>query len=609
LQQTGHLLGAGGQGALAGWAAGLAFGGWWVFLGKDFSHSLVRLATLRLAFGALAGAVVGLALSILLHLILSFLGRKSARLLAFAAALLATLYLVVAPLVAFRLRATFLPWYLYSPRWLTLGLILVVGSLTGGLLILRVREALAANRARHSRSNWIGATGWGLALLSLLALAVVSRLPLASGATGRPIILLSLDTMRGDRLGALGYPKPLTPHLDALASQGVLFEQATSTAPWTLPSHASIFTSLLPFDHGSTRETRPLRPSLSMLAERLRNAGYRTAAFTGGAYVSAGFGFGQGFEIYEDQGGAERIAAAALKWVRSVKDQPYFVFVHTYEIHFPYTHTEFVDKRFLDQGMKPLDVEQLAAIHNGKLAVAPDERQFESELYDGDVARADFVMGRMLDQLQQEGILDRAILVVLSDHGDDLWDHDDYWSPGHGHSLYQELLHVPLIVRAPGLVMAGGRIRTPVSLLDVLPTLLALEGIPGESEDQGRSLVASLSQGSEPDPVPMNAEATEYGPERFARREGSLKAILTPKPDELRGGIDRNARPLEVFDLQSDPHEKHDLSAALPPEASALVEDLWKRVERVWQRGSQGGPSGPIPKELEEQLRSLGYVR
>ncbi|MCI0407578.1 MAG: sulfatase, partial [Acidobacteria bacterium] len=458
---------------------------------------------------------------------------------------------------------------------LTLTVFSVEVLLAGWLLTGKVLEGLREPKVNRSRWNWLWVTGWCLALFSLLMIAVIPRLPLAAGATGRPIILLSLDTMRGDRLGALGYPKPLTPHLDALARQGVLFEQATSTAPWTLPSHASIFTSLLPFDHGSTRETRPLRPSLSMLAERLRNAGYRTAAFTGGAYVSSGFGFGQGFEIYEehDEGrekGAGRIAASALSWVRSVRDQPYFVFVHTYEIHFPYTHAEFVDKRFLDQGMKPLNVEQLGSIHAGKLAVAPDERQFESELYDGDVARADLVMGRMLDQLQQEGILDRAILVVLSDHGDDLWDHDDYWSPGHGHSLYQELLHVPLIVRAPGLAMAGGRIRTPVSLLDVLPTLLALEGIPGESEDQGRSLVASLSQGIEPDPVPMNAEATEYGPERFARREGRLKAILTPKPDELRGGIDRHARPLEVFDLQSDPHEKHDLSASLPPEASVL---------------------------------------
>jgi len=442
----------------------------------------------------------------------------------------------------------------------------------------------------------------------------VPRLPLVAGASGRPIILVSLDTMRGDRLGAAGYPKPVTPHLDSLAREGVMFEQATSTAPWTLPSHASIFTSLLPFNHGSTRETRPLRPSLSTLAERLRNAGYRTAAFTGGAYVSSGFGFGQGFEIYEDhdegkEQGGRKIAAAALAWVRSVQDQPFFVFVHTYEIHFPYTHTKFVDESFISQGLKPMDVEELAAVHSGKKVLPPEYRRFESELYDGGVASADTVMGGMLEQMDKEGILDRAILVVLSDHGDDLWDHDDFWSPGHGHSVYQELLHVPLIIRAPGLVAAGGRIRTPVSLLDVLPTLLAFEGIPGEPEDQGRSLAPYLSRGSEPASVPMNAEATEYGPDRFARRDGNLKVIITPKPEDVRAGVTVHLRPLEVFDLLSDPGEKHDLSAAPPQEASATIEELWKRIERVWRRGSGADHNGPIPKELQEQLRSLGYVR
>jgi arylsulfatase A-like enzyme len=439
---------------------------------------------------------------------------------------------------------------------------------------------------------------------------VVARLPLAAGATGRPIILVSLDTMRGDRLGALGYPKPLTPHLDALAREGVVFEQATSNAPWTLPSHASIFTSLLPFDHGATRETRPLRPSVSTLAERLRNAGYRTAAFTGGAYVSSGFGFGQGFEIYEDRSeGAEGIAAAALAWVRTVKDQPFFIFVHTYEIHFPYTHTQFVDESFLAQGKKPMTVKELAALHRGKLVLSSEDRRFESELYDGDVASADAIMGGMLEQMRHDGILDRAILVVLSDHGDDLWDHADYWSPGHGHSVYQELLHVPLIVRSPGLVPPGGRIRTPVSLLDVLPTLLALEGIPGETTDQGRSLAASLTHGIEPAQVPMNAEATQYGADRFARRDGKFKVIITPSPEEVQAGIKVHVSPLEVYDLLTDPHEKHDLSAAIPPEVSGLIEELWKRVERVWRRGSGAERSAPIPQELEEQLRSLGYIR
>ena len=614
MQLKGRLLGAAGQGALAGWAAGVVVGGWWVYLGEDFSHSLVRLALLRLAGCSLAGALLGTALSILLCLVLGYLRGKSIRLFLLGVGLLAVLHILMVTLAAFPLRATLLPWHPFSPLPLTALVLAWVVLLAGWLLTCRVLEWLAEPAGRRWGRRWPRVTGWGLTLLSLLVIAVVPRLPLVAGASGRPIILVSLDTMRGDRLGAAGYPKPVTPHLDSLASEGVMFEQATSTAPWTLPSHASIFTSLLPFNHGSTRETRPLRPSLSTLAERLRNAGYRTAAFTGGAYVSSGFGFGQGFEIYEDHDegkelGGRKIAAAALAWVRSVQDQPFFVFVHTYEIHFPYTHTKFVDESFISQGLKPMDVEELAAVYSGKKVLPPEYRRFESELYDGGVASADTVMGGMLEQMDKEGILDRAILVVLSDHGDDLWDHDDFWSPGHGHSVYQELLHVPLIIRAPGLVAAGGRIRTPVSLLDVLPTLLAFEGIPGEPEDQGRSLAPYLSRGSEPASVPMNAEATEYGPDRFARRDGNLKVIITPKPEDVRAGVTVHLRPLEVFDLLSDPGEKHDLSAAPPPEASATIEELWKRIERVWRRGSGADHNGPIPKELQERLRSLGYVR
>lgn len=355
-----------------------------------------------------------------------------------------------------------------------------------------------------------------------------------------------------------------------------------------------------------------MRPSLSTLAERLWNAGYRTAAFTGGAYVSSGFGFGQGFEIYEDhdegkEGSAEKIAASALRWIRSVKDRPFLAFVHSYEIHFPYRHQQFVPESVRATGKAPYDIDDLTEIHSGRKVLTPEDRAFVADLYDGDVATADAVLGGMLTTLKREGILDRAILVVLSDHGDDLWDHDAYWSPGHGHSLYQDILHVVLFFRAPGLVKAGVRIKTPVSLLDVLPTVLDLIGIPSEPQDQGRSLKASLQDGSEPEAVPMSAEGIEYGPDRFSIRDGRLKAIMVPQPEETRCGVALHLHPLEVFDLSVDPKEQHDLSAALPPEASPLIELLWKRVERV--QGISASDKGSVPKELEEQLRSLGYVR
>jgi arylsulfatase A-like enzyme len=589
------------------------YGGWYVFLGEDFHHSLKRLALLRLSFAGLTGALSGAILSGLLILAFRSLRRRGARPFALAAGGAAGAVCLFAALAALPYREIFFPFHRYGSLALAGFVFVAELGILSWIVAAGIRQGAIAAQSHAPAGGVASIAGWTMTLLSFSLLLVLSHLPLAKGVSGRPIILLSIDTLRGDRLGCMGYGRPVTPHLDKLASEGALFEQALSAAPWTLPSHASIFTSLLPFDHGSTRETQPLRPSLSTLAERLRNAGFRTGAFTGGAYVASGFGFGQGFETYEDhdeskEGGPDPIARAALRWIRSMRSQPFFVFVHTYEVHFPYTHPEFARESAAAAGIAPLGIEDLAEIHSGKRILSAAQRRYESDLYDGDVATADRVMGGMLEALRDDGILDRAILVVLSDHGDDLWDHDERWSPGHGHSLYQELLHVPLIIRAPGLAASGKRIKTPVSLLDVLPTLLAMENMQGDPQDQGRSVAPFLAGDAEPPQLPTHAEATEYGPDRFERRQGSLKVILTPAGEERteRGPVP--VRPIELFDLAADPREQTDLSRTPPPGAAELAEELWRRVEPILKKGSASDRGGQVPKQIQEQLHSLGYV-
>ena len=609
-----------GEGAAVGLFVGGLLGWWEVWLNSDLSHRMFWLATQRLAGPTVRGAGWGILASATLALVMGELARRGRRPLWIAIVCFGLLWIAGLAALAFPFRETAFVLHRFSSHALTRT---VFGLITAAsLLLLAGRSWDALSRAGDSGNLGVLtrfrfviavlAAAW--VALTLIPWVLLPRLS-AARASGRPsVILVSLDTLRADRLGVLGSARPLTPLLDGIATEGMVFEQAMSAAPWTLPAHASLFASRLPFDqsrHWDYNHEVPLPQTL--LAERLREAGYRTAAFTGGGYVSAQCGFGQGFEIYEDhdelvEGGPETIAAAALAWVRAVRRVPFFLFVHTYEPHYPYVHADFANPS--DAGRLPSVVtyKEIDAIHSGALILSEAERRYLTDLYDGDVAHADRVIGRFLQTLRREGILDGALLVVLSDHGEELWDREPNYSPDHGHSLYQELIHVPLLVRWPGRVPAGSRIRTPVSLIDLAPTLLALTGLPGDPAHQGRSLARTMQTAEEPPPRPILAEAIEFGPDRFLIREGNLKVVLTPYPDRF-SIVPIPARTLEVFDLDADPLERHDLSAHLTKPVAEMVDVLWRRARGVLSgptRDDEAGP--PLPEELLQQLRSLGYL-
>jgi arylsulfatase A-like enzyme len=485
-----------------------------------------------------------------------------------------------------------------------LGVGLIVGSFSLGMLLLKRRARTEPTPDPPGRNPLAIGLPLAGAVLFVLAGGLTAVLPYLDRARvrGRPsVILISIDTMRGDRLGVLGYDRPVTPHFDRLAREGVVFEQATSAAPWTLPSHVSIFTSLLPFDHRVRHVGDRIPPGLFLLAERFEDAGYRTGAFTGGGYVSWGYGFDQGFEVYHEHdekadGGPGVLAARALEWIRSLDGTPFFAFVHTYEPHHPYAHDQFADPG--DAGR--LDVGYMDA----EPPLTGPERRYATALYDSDIAHADRVIGQMLDELRADGILDDAIVVLLSDHGEDCWDHAADGIPRHGHTLYQELLHVPLIVRAPGIIPEGTRIETPVSLLDVAPTVLELAGLEAVAQLAGQSLAESCRTGREPEMVPIFSESTRYGPDRFALRVGDLKIVVTPHPEIIHEETYLEVEPLEVFDLWMDPDEQ--VGSLLRPSADPFVEQLTTRA--LTRLAEDRGPVGDHPEELLEQLRSLGYV-
>ena len=606
-----HLLRAAGEGALAGWIAGLFYGGWEVLLGLDWEQGFQRLAAGKLGASTLAGACVGALASPSLRVGISLARRMGPAVLRGVLVALTGAACAAAYAAAFPYREQLFPLHIHSSKLLSLTIFGGMALCVAVLLVRRMSEPAGGSHAGGAASRGLSAAGGLLAAASLLLQIVVPRLPLPKGATGRSVLLISLDTLRGDRVGARRDGRPLTPSLDALAQRGALFEQATSAAPWTLPAHASLFTGRLPYSHGARTEHQAMRPDLATLAERFRTAGYRTAGFTGGGYVASYFGFDQGFEIYEDhdetrEGGPGPIFQAALAWIERLGKAPFFAFVHTYEVHYPYTHADFVDAGSR-AALGPLGVRELDAIHRGERVLTPAEREVVKALYDGDVVSADRQVGALLEALARHGILDSLVVVVTSDHGEDLWDHDERWSPGHGHSLYEELLRVPMIVSAPGLVREGERIRTPVSLVDLAPTLLDLVGLPELGRAEGKSLAGILEHGGEPEPRPIVAESIEYGPDRFSRREGDLKIVLAPLPDRYNSGIKIAVRPVEIFDLSQDPQERSSLVSLPAARTSEPLEALWRRVEAVF-RPARSGP-GKLAPELREQLRSLGYVQ
>jgi arylsulfatase A-like enzyme len=592
-----------------GAAVALLFGAWDVRLHHDLAAAMPALALDRIRSFVPAGLGLGAALGALAGLLPIALERgrsPSRRLLAAAGAALAAAGLWHS-ISSFRHAAwSRLHWNRPSLAAAVLAAAACLALGVAALWIADTRRRRRGGAAPFRRSRT------ALAALAVLpGLAFLALVPIAMGrrAEGRPsVVIVSLDTLRGDRLGFMGYSRPTSPNLDRFAGEGAVFERASAASSWTLPSHVSLFTGLLPYDHRILHVGQRVRPDLRMLAERFRDAGYRTGAFTGGGYVSWGYGFDQGFEVFRDHdelraGGPELLAENALAWAREHAHEPIFLFVHSYEPHGPYLHDDFADPA--DRGRLP---ESRSEPLGGVLEdPTPEERRYIADLYDGDVLHADRVLGGLLADLRREVLGEGAIVVVTSDHGEDLWDHAAEDIPAHGHTLYEEILHVPLLVWAPGRIPSGCRIASPVSQIDLPRTLLDLAEID-DPDVPGRSFARALLACEEPEPLPVLAEGVRYAAERFSRREGDRKAIVEPVPSDGRTRRFGSARAIELYDLAIDPHETRSLAAQAGAADRALVEEVLRRI-RSTERGGTEGTARPISRELEEQLESLGYVR
>lgn len=393
-----------------------------------------------------------------------------------------------------------------------------------------------------------------------------------SGEPG-PFVLISIDTLRADRLPAYGYSRTRTPNIDRLISDGVLFEHAYAHSPQTLPSHASILSGRLPFEHGVRDNIGfAARPAERFLPHALREHGFATGAFVSSYVLRPETRLNQGFETYDadlppaspeqplgevQRPGGDTIAAA-IRWIDGRQAPRFFLFAHIYEPHAPYT---------------------------------PPPRHATGDPYDGEVAHADEIVGALLDHLRTRDLYDAATIVLLSDHGEGLGDHGE---DEHGIFLYRETIQVPLIIKLPSRREAGRRVSAPVQHIDLLPTLLDLAGAGAIAGLRGRSLRPLLEgTGS----VPDRSIYSESLSPRYHFGWSELYALTDDRYRFIRAPRD------ELYDLAQDPREATSLAAARPQVRAAMRRALDALIANV----PVTAPSA-VSAEDRQRLAALGYV-
>lgn len=409
----------------------------------------------------------------------------------------------------------------------------------------------------------------------------------------RNIVLISLDTLRADYVGAYGQPLATTPNLDRFAAEGALFEHAYTTYPSTTASHMSMMTGLYPSVHGVYGPTQSAPRAIPMLAELLRARGYRTVAVTEDAMLAAAVGFPRGFDVYREyktalrgtQGHVTEVVDSALGWLAENHRQRFFLFLHTYQVHGPYTPPPEYDVfRTQPAGLR----EDFAAARRG---------------YAGDLLYTDAEIGRLLAGLDALGEAERTVVVITADHGEELGEHGVI---GHTWYMTDPVLRVPLLIRAPGAIPAGVRVAGAVSLVDVAPTILELAGGDAASSPavmQGTSLVAHVA-----DPAGERFRARAVYSEQLGT--GGLVGVAVHRGrSKWKVGGSPGEQPT-YFDLHADPGERTPRSDAREVAVGgALLES--HRVASEATRAALGRPTTQpvqVDDATQHKLRALGYV-
>jgi arylsulfatase A-like enzyme len=435
------------------------------------------------------------------------------------------------------------------------------------------------------------------------------------------ILLISIDSLRPDHLGCYGYPKPTSPVIDKLAAEGVRCASAISTTSWTLPAHAAMFTGLVDSTHGLVDNGLSLADVHRTLAEVLKENGYRTAGFYGGPYLHPTFGLGQGFEHYQscmtalpDAATGEAIRGLSQsdvdpshaditgprtvkefeRWLEMPKDaRPTFAFVHLWDVHYDYIPPPEYAKIFDEGYTGKLDVRNFSTNPAIRADMDPRDLQHLIAMYDGEIRSTDAVIGQLLDALRARGRLENTLVIVTADHGEEFFEH---LGKGHQHSLWEELIRVPMIFHWPKQLKAGSVVPDQVRLIDLMPTILTFARVEKQPVVQGRD-IGPLLAGRALEPAPALCELLVDQKDLRVLRTNERKAFRNA-PSHKTG----------VFDLVSDPRETivlHDERAARMLEA--LEKEIASALEARKHIG-EGVRKIDVDAEMKRRLKGLGYT-
>jgi len=428
-------------------------------------------------------------------------------------------------------------------------------------------------------------------------------------AAQRPqnVILISMDSLRADHLGCYGYSKNTSPNLDVMASRSLLFENAISQAPWTLPAHASLLCSQYPSTHGVTRSRRKLGSASKTLSAHLKSEGYYTGAIVSGPYMKRLYGFAQGFHDYDDELAVTEdchsvvtspsIHNKIISFLDQRATRPFFLFLHYWDVHYDYNPPAPFDAMFDPnyQGtLNARDFEHNRAINAN---MDGDDLKHLIALYDGEIRFVDQYIGKLKQELKDRGLLKDTIIVITADHGDEFFEHGE---KGHAQSLYEELTRVPLIIRIPN-QRTGKKIKTPVALIDVGPTILDLLGMKRKKQWEGRSVLGNKAQErviwSETERA-RKKKIPGTGRPAFCARMGDFKCIRYMK----KGNKPAHT---EAYDLSVDQEEQKPLPQDWFKNKGfdQLFFD-WIKKRKKMQRHHE---NAILDSKTLETLKALGY--